>query len=1013
MFAIEVLKKVLPFKLRSVFAVRSKIFIVVFVIVTIQLGSMATGVSAGYTLNQGTQVYVYPCSGMFCKRDGTRLVLNGVTMNLYKPNAFTQHDFWAVSNAGINEVKLQIFWDKLEPQYQVYDNDYIAEINQVRAWAQQYGLYLVLNLQTIASVGTPPHTPPWMSHWYQVYNSTGTQELINSWKVLAGLVNNDLNFVSYIVPWNEANPPDFNADNATYVMAMKFGVNMTHIWEQWLQAKYGSIQALNSTWNAHIYDQLNGTGNPPYRPMDFTSGRGYSGEDNWSGIKPLGPYSYNFKWKTGKQSISAGLSARWTDWQLFRLDILSNLTRSVAQAIRTVDPNHIIASNGPNGAGNGNGLTGWAMLPRFLSQVPEVQAIAVHRYLNVRSITGQFGMSAYYGEFISIYGNIAVAHQLFPNTVFWHDEWGSQDSRGGSDLVSHGPNQVSMVMAQDEISGVLEGGFSQTYYENSVWSTGPWSDVVNTNAGELEGDYYAWRYFMRMYDYSTSRSPDILLILPQVANQAFYFDSQVFPFLGLHIFAGIVDESFVTPSLLGNYRAAVYWVPPSLTGVTVGGNKTTVQTVTQWAKAGNFVLWLGFGSNLDKYFRSGGYSPLVPLENYMFAKGSEDQITRPTLSGTTTIAFSQQFGDIPGGTTIQIPVWPQGMAFGYGPTNVAQTNGLQLIATDTKYNTYSLWSNGTSIFFYGALSPPILVNWNVPFPRNYTDPFLRLARAFLKFSGVWYDEKTDYNIQYRYDPGGGFITAYERLGQGGTYTLRLDLQRLGLDPNANYLVWKVMNWTTYYNRTANVFVNSVTGSALSNLPLTFQANQTIILRILPYNVQSIVYSDARLNSTRYDAVTTLLNVSFGNNANRKWKIAVAPTGPAYILNALTYNASANSPNVTNRVVTFLASGNNSMPLVISYQRLGGFRVAGSTYPLTAVTLNNNRNGYITVVAQGISVQVYSNPANVTVLQSTGPVQVNIVTTAVTGTGGTTYKYSTITITSLQGTLVVVTPQIPA
>ncbi len=265
--------------------------------------------------------------------------------------------------------------------------------------------------------------PDWLVEWPRVYNATARQELLSTWALLAGEFRDDANLVAYEIPFNEAYPPDSQATNASYVSIMTSGFNLTYYWEQWLQARYGTIQALNATWNAHIYDQLNGTDRPPYRKTSFTSATGYSGEDHWRGIKPLGPYSYNFHW------LPVANSARRTDWQLFRVDLFANLTRQVAQTIRKVDKNHVLATFRLNTVGFGGGVQGDFLEPRFLAEVPEIHAVAVHRYLNPLSayaVRGQNGQSAYFGDLIASLG--FYAPQLYSNVAIWHDEWGARDS---------------------------------------------------------------------------------------------------------------------------------------------------------------------------------------------------------------------------------------------------------------------------------------------------------------------------------------------------------------------------------------------------------------------------------------------------------------------------------------------------------------------------------------------------------------------------------------------------------
>ncbi len=398
---------------------------------------------------------------------------------------------------------------------------------------------------------------------------------------------------------------------------------------------------------------------------------------------------------------------------------------------------------------------------------------------------------------------------------------------------SLGSNQVSMVMAQDWIGGFMQGGWNQHNYDAS-WHTYPGSDmdIANFTTGELEGAYYDLKSFTRVQNYLTPRYPDVLLIVPAVAGQEYYYETEIYPFLALHVTVAVADESSVTSSLLNKFKATVYWFPP---GSAATANRTSVQTVVDWAKSGHHVLWLGFGNNQDPYYRSGTtYSPLTPLEGYLFRVGTfSKNVTRFPTGGVDLLSFQKNFGGIAAGTKFEIQLWPGAVAAYYDSNSVPEVNGLQVLATDGTRGVFALCANGTSVFFFGPLSPPVGVKYDMPFPQSYSDPYLLLARAFLNFSGVWYDDRTDYNIQYRYDQTSGYLVAYERLGQPGTYDLRLGLHREGLNPSASYMVQQALG--------AHIAQDTkyLMGSNLANLPLTFSANQTVILRIQPFNGRTL------------------------------------------------------------------------------------------------------------------------------------------------------------------------------
>ena len=88
---------------------------------------------------------------------GRTVLLRGVNVNqlgdYFQPNPevpatlpLERSDFERIASLGMNTVRLLVHWSRLEPQPGVRDDAYLAEIRQAVEWADELGLWVVLDM---------------------------------------------------------------------------------------------------------------------------------------------------------------------------------------------------------------------------------------------------------------------------------------------------------------------------------------------------------------------------------------------------------------------------------------------------------------------------------------------------------------------------------------------------------------------------------------------------------------------------------------------------------------------------------------------------------------------------------------------------------------------------------------------------------------------------------------------------------------------------------------------------
>ncbi len=103
----------------------------------------------------------------FVDSDGRQVLLHG--MNVVNKNKAENYQSWQgaqqfadMHNWGMNCVRLGIIWDGLEPEPGKYDEEYLKGVDQRIAWAKEAGLYVFLDMhQDLFSVLYSDGAPEW------------------------------------------------------------------------------------------------------------------------------------------------------------------------------------------------------------------------------------------------------------------------------------------------------------------------------------------------------------------------------------------------------------------------------------------------------------------------------------------------------------------------------------------------------------------------------------------------------------------------------------------------------------------------------------------------------------------------------------------------------------------------------------------------------------------------------------------------------------------------------------
>jgi len=213
----------------------------------------------------------------------------------------SEEDFMKLKQYNFNFIRLTISWKLLQPEKGSFNNDYIQRIDQTLDWAQKYDIFVMLGLFEV----TYYTRPDWMTNRAELWSEPLLQELCHVWGFLAERYKDRTIIIGYEVPYAEPKwPSDGSAD--TYQLTN---------WNDWLQFNYGSIQALDESWDANTGSSLEAS------------------EDSFGNIqfnKP-GGYGYN-----------DNENVRLHDFNAWYNELYSRITADCVNAIIAQDNNHMI-----------------------------------------------------------------------------------------------------------------------------------------------------------------------------------------------------------------------------------------------------------------------------------------------------------------------------------------------------------------------------------------------------------------------------------------------------------------------------------------------------------------------------------------------------------------------------------------------------------------------------------------------------------------------------------------------
>jgi endoglycosylceramidase len=399
-------------------------------------------------IKQGNKIsdYVYIEDRNFKDPFGRDLILSGINVVNKNPETnyvghITPEEMAKFKSWGFNVIRLGMIWDGLEPEPGIFNEDYLVKIDEMIQWAAEYDLYVFLDMhQDLYSVEFSDGAPSWATITDNHPHHTG--DIWSDAYLISPAVQTAFDHF-----WKNTPAPDGIGIQDHYVSAWK------HIAD-----RYADNQTVIG------YDIMN-------EPFNGS-------EANKIMPKLLEAYATVLTEATGQQPPGAEeLMAIWTNEETrlealqqiseaekyskvidaiydvnapFEMDVLSDFYQKARNAIREVDPNHILFLE--HGYFNNTGIYSAIQPVMDESGNPDpLQAYAAHGY-DLLTDTKEVENPSY--ERVDfIYNRISETSKRL-NMPVMLGEWGAY----------HSKSQKMSETARHAIGLIEKLNFSNTYW---------------------------------------------------------------------------------------------------------------------------------------------------------------------------------------------------------------------------------------------------------------------------------------------------------------------------------------------------------------------------------------------------------------------------------------------------------------------------------------------------------------------------------------------------------------------
>lgn len=267
-----------------------------------------------YPLPQG---YISETGNRFYDNNGKEVTFFGAVYyhaaySAERMSAPCEADFQKMASQGFNLARLTLSWKMLEPEKGQFNQTYLIEIDHMIGWCKKYAMYALLDLHTCNSTAWDPD---WAGSVSDFWNPDTLQELFNVWATLSNRYNNETTVLGYSILCNELS---FTNKSSSYYSNISQN-GFFSSWNNWLETKYDSIEAYNSTLTSRY----------------STRGQLKSDETSWEKIRF--PDSVRFDTGFEYDSRMASFYSWWAE-------LYFNITQKAVETIRLHDQNHLIVA---------------------------------------------------------------------------------------------------------------------------------------------------------------------------------------------------------------------------------------------------------------------------------------------------------------------------------------------------------------------------------------------------------------------------------------------------------------------------------------------------------------------------------------------------------------------------------------------------------------------------------------------------------------------------------------------